>query len=129
MPDDLPAIDITSHLLPLDLPAQLCFYGGGHRFCVQSGDEGKVIRANRAKLKDWLAMNITVKWDAKAVKIEEDGGSVIVRFADGFSATGDVLVRHQARKRPSVRSRCGSPPEPDRDSGSGYMVFWCYSIS
>lgn len=93
MPDDLPPLDITSHLIPLDLPAQLCFYGGSHKFVVESSDECKVVRANRSRLRDWLGTNIKVKWNARAVEIEEDGSSVIVRFADGSSATGDVLVR------------------------------------
>jgi cation diffusion facilitator CzcD-associated flavoprotein CzcO len=92
MPDDLPAIDVTSHLRPLDLPAQLCFFGGGQKFLVQSGHEGRVIRAHRARLRDWLATNIRVNWKTKTTRIEDKGDSVTLHFADGSSATGDVLV-------------------------------------
>jgi flavin-dependent dehydrogenase len=92
MPDDLPAIDVTSHLRPLDLPAQLCFFRGGQKFLVQSGHERRVIRANRARLRDWLATNVRVNWKTKTTRIEEKGDSVTLHFADGSSATGDVLV-------------------------------------
>ena len=92
MPDDLPSINITSHLHPLDLPAQICFYGGGKKFFVQSTDEGRVIRANRSRLRDWLATKIRVNWQTKITRIEENGTSVTLHFADMSSATGDVLV-------------------------------------
>lgn len=92
MPDDLPSIDVTSHLRPLDLPAQLCFYRDGQKFYVQSSEDGKVIRANRKRLRDWLATKLEVKWDKKTTRIEETINSVTLHFADGSSATGDVLV-------------------------------------
>ena len=59
---------------------------------MQSGDEGRVIRANRSRLRDWLATNIKVNWENKITGIEENGTSVTLHFADGPSATGDVLV-------------------------------------
>jgi flavin-dependent dehydrogenase len=92
MPDDLPAIELTSHLRPLDLPAQLCFFRGANKFFVESGHEGRVIRAHRARLRDWLATNIRVNWKSKAIRIEKEGDSIKLHFADGSSATGDVLV-------------------------------------
>lgn len=95
-PDDLPPIETTSHLNPLSLPAQLCFYDGtaepGKRAFVESSFEHPVLRANRQKLREWLTTNINVEWGKRTSQIEQDENGVKLTFEDGDVAEGDVLV-------------------------------------
>lgn len=95
MPEDLGPIDQTSHLLPLELPAQFAFYDVTKpemRVGVVSDDSGKIIRANRQRLRDWLLQGIDVQFDKRVVKIDEKGDKVIVHFQDGTSESGDIVV-------------------------------------
>ncbi|KAL9079051.1 MAG: hypothetical protein Q9157_002019 [Trypethelium eluteriae] len=93
VPSDLSPVETTSHLNPLDLPAQFCMYGeDGSRFAVTSTEDKPIVRANRSRLREWLATKVDVEWNKTMAKIEEDEKSVTVHFTDGTSATGDVLV-------------------------------------
>ena len=96
IPVDLPPIDETSHLRPLvDVPAQLAYYADGKKFSVTSSAEHRVVRANRLRLREWLATGIDIEMGRNVVRIEEyveDGGGVELFFEDGASAAGDVLV-------------------------------------
>lgn len=95
MPADLGPVEQASHLLPLDLPAQFVFYDitrPGSRMGVVSDDDGKIIRCNRQKLRDWLLKGVDVKFGKRLVKIEESGEKVTVHFEDGTLETGDILV-------------------------------------
>lgn len=92
-PDDLPPIEVTSNLLQLDLPAEACFYKGETKqLSMRGGVDGPLIRANRSRLRDWLATNIDIQWNRKVTRIEETEDAVKVVFEDGSIATGDVLV-------------------------------------
>lgn len=95
MPDDIGPIECTNHLVPLDhLPAQFVFYHTekpGMRIGVEDDDKGKIVRANRQRLRDWLRTHIPVQYDRRAVKVEEDE-RITVHFENGTSATGDILV-------------------------------------
>ena len=93
MPDDLPSIEDTNHLRPLNLPAQLCFYDGGQKKAyVESSPEYPILRANRQRLREWLATKIDVQWNKLVSHIEQDGKSVKLTFEDGKTVEGDVLV-------------------------------------
>lgn len=95
MPAELGPIDQTSHLLPLDLPAQFVFYDvtrPGMRVGVKSDETGKIIRAYRQKLRDWLLQGLDVQFGKRLVELNESGEKVTVHFEDGTSATGDILV-------------------------------------
>ena len=92
MLDDLPPIDVTNHLLPLSLPAQFCFYQNGECTTTQADEKTRIVRANRPRLRDWLATNVDVQWDKRVTHIEEQESSVKLFFSDGTFATGDVLV-------------------------------------
>lgn len=95
MPMELGPVDKTSHLLPLDLPAQFAFYDitrPGMRVGVVSDESGKIIRANRQRLRDWLLQGIDVQFGKHLAKIEESEEKVTVYFDDGTSETGDFLV-------------------------------------
>lgn len=51
-----------------------------------------IIRAERRRLRDWLATNIPVHWGRRVTRIEQDNDGVTVYFEDGASARGDILV-------------------------------------
>ena len=62
--DDVPALESSTHLSPLDLSAELCFYDGGPmRAYVRSTDEQPIIRANRQKLREILSSGLDIQWD------------------------------------------------------------------
>ena len=95
MPEELGPVDQTSHLLPLDLPAQFVFYDvtrPGMRVGVKSDETGKIVRANRKRLRNWLLQGIDVKYGKHLTKIEETDEKVTVHFEDGSWETGDFLV-------------------------------------
>ena len=88
----MPPVDETSHLRPLDLPAQLCFYAGSQRLSVQSNHEQPIIRANRQQLRELLATNIKVRWSMTVPQIIQHVDGVTLTFTDGTSMRGDMLV-------------------------------------
>jgi hypothetical protein len=97
-PEDMPPIDPTNHLLPLELPTQIVFYDGTKdpwnqtRVGTQSSSPGDIIRAHRGRLRNWLLTNIDVQYGKSAVRLEEHDDKVTVFFKDGTSATGDIVV-------------------------------------
>ncbi|KAI1491817.1 putative monooxygenase [Biscogniauxia mediterranea] len=96
MPADLGPVEQTNHLAPLDhLPAQFVFYDArrpGLRVGVNDDASGRIVRANRQRLRDWLRTHVDVQYGKRAVRIEESADKVVVRFEDGTAATGDILV-------------------------------------
>lgn len=92
LPNDLPPIDSVSHLWPLDLPAQMCFYARQGKAYVESSTQHPVLRANRQKFREWLATNVDVQWGKKVSSIKRDGDHMKLSFEDGTVATGSVLV-------------------------------------
>lgn len=54
--------------------------------------ETMFIRADRAKLRQWLMTDIEVTWDKKFVRYEEDPEGVTAFFEDGSSVKGDIVV-------------------------------------
>ncbi|KAJ6782151.1 hypothetical protein PWT90_07443 [Aphanocladium album] len=94
-PDDMPSPNVVDHLLPLDLPAEMAFYDGhsvDSRIGVQATSRQEIIRANRQRLREWLATKIDVKYGKAVETVDQDDDSVTLHFADGTSATGDLLV-------------------------------------
>ncbi len=51
-----------------------------------------IVRAERRRLRDWLATNIPVQWGRRVTRIEQDNDGISVYFKDGASAKGDILV-------------------------------------
>lgn len=95
MPSELGPVEQTSHLGPLELPAQFAFYDitrPDFRVGVVSDETGKIIRSNRKKLRTWLMQNIDVRFHKRLLRVEEHGDKVTAYFEDGTSATGDFLV-------------------------------------
>lgn len=96
MPDDLPLLEPSvNHLKPLTLPAQLVFYTSpnlSERFGVENGPSGRIVRANRRRLRDWLRTKIPIHFNKRLVRVEETELGVTAYFQDGTSATGDILI-------------------------------------
>ncbi|OAQ95811.1 hypothetical protein LLEC1_01688 [Akanthomyces lecanii] len=114
-PDDMPSPAVTDHLLPLNLPAEIAFYDGQSlesRFGVRAASRQDIIRANRQRLRDWLATNIDIEYHKVVETVDEDEDAVTVHFADGTSACGDFLVGADgcfSKVRHSIFSRLGKP--------------------
>lgn len=93
IPDDMPPLDQVNHLLPLTLPPEMAIFPlNGMKIGVREDGSGKFLRANRAKLREWLATCIPIQYDKRAIQVVETGKSVSVHFEDGSSATGDIIV-------------------------------------
>lgn len=95
MPKDIGSIDQTNHLIPLHLPAQFVFYDINKpdmRIGVNDDESGQIVRANRQRLRDWLQKFIPVQYNKRVVRIDDSGKDIILHFADGSSASGDILV-------------------------------------
>ena len=109
MPSDLPSIEMTNHLLPLTMPGGLkLYFENGTVNQYGYGEPGQAwVRANRARLRQWLATNIDVQWGKHMTRIEETEAAVTLHFEDGTSATGDVLVGADG-----INSRGTTPPTP-----------------
>ena len=88
----MPPIGVSNHLLPLDLEPQFRIYDEQKNLTASTEGKDTFIRANRRRLRQWLATNIDVKWDKRLSKVEETEDKVTAYFEDGTSATGDVLV-------------------------------------
>ncbi|KAK6220661.1 hypothetical protein LQW54_002106 [Pestalotiopsis sp. IQ-011] len=94
LPDDLPPVEVTSNILPLNLVPEFAFYpqDASRKLGVRDEGNGEIIRANRRRLREWLSTNIPVQYNKKAKTVEEGKNSVTVHFQDGSSATGSILV-------------------------------------
>ncbi|KAI0179664.1 putative monooxygenase [Hypoxylon sp. FL1284] len=91
--DDLPPLrESVHHLAPLNLESQIGIYANNTRFVVQNTPETPVIRANRFRFREWLSTKVPIQWGKRAMTVEEDGDQVRVRFEDGTTASGDILV-------------------------------------
>jgi 2-polyprenyl-6-methoxyphenol hydroxylase-like FAD-dependent oxidoreductase len=51
-----------------------------------------IVRAERLRLRNWLATNIPVQWGKRVMRIEHSDEGVSMDFEDGTSAKGDILV-------------------------------------
>ncbi|KAL7911481.1 hypothetical protein GGI35DRAFT_442910 [Trichoderma velutinum] len=94
-PADMPDLkEATNHLAPLTLPAQMGLYFPGRpgRLGVEDTPEAPIIRAERYRLRNWLATNIPIQWNKRVANIEHNDEGVSVSFDDGTSAKGDILV-------------------------------------
>ncbi|KAI1385656.1 FAD/NAD(P)-binding domain-containing protein [Hypoxylon trugodes] len=94
-PSDVPDLrESTNHLQPLSIPAQLCMYAPDKdgRIGVEDSSEIPLIRAERLRLRNWLATNLSIQWGKRLTRIEQGDDGVSVYFEDGTSAKGDIVV-------------------------------------
>lgn len=96
MPNDMPSFgEAVDHLRPLMLPAQIAFYltnNPKHRIGVQDPGDLSIIRANRQRLRAWLATGIDIQFSKVATLVEETEDGATVHFRDGTTARGDIVV-------------------------------------
>ncbi|CAN9283122.1 unnamed protein product [Alternaria alternata] len=95
IPDDMPSLETVFHLHPLKFPSQLAVYQAqdpSQRHGVTDDRAGKLLRANRRRLREFLSTGIQVEFAKQAAGIKEDDHSITVNFTDGTSANGDFLV-------------------------------------
>ena len=59
---------------------------------VEDTPETPCVRVNRQRLFKVLSTNIPIQWGKQAVRVEESEENVTVFFADGTSASGDLLI-------------------------------------
>jgi flavin-dependent dehydrogenase len=66
--------------------------GDDRKYGGRDDGTGKFVRAKRDVLRNWLCSYVDVQYGKKAERIEEKDNGVMVHFADGTSASGDVVV-------------------------------------
>ena len=93
--DDLPELETVGVGYEINLPAEGAIYDATNvteitRFGNGRGPE--FIRADRAKLREWLMTDINLHWGKRFTHYEEDGSGVTAFFDDGTSYSGDMLV-------------------------------------
>ncbi|KAI8624184.1 putative monooxygenase [Xylariaceae sp. FL1651] len=115
VPDDLPPFEQTSNLLPLTLTPEFVFYpkSGGRKGVLDEGS-GKIVRANRSRLREWLSTNIPIQYNKQAARIDEGDTSVTVHFKDGSSAVGDIVVGADGSRSAVRKSIVGEQNDPLR---------------
>jgi flavin-dependent dehydrogenase len=63
-----------------------------HPALIQDSPELPIVRAERLRLRNWLATNLPIQWGKRVMRIEHDDEGVSVDFEDGTTAKGDILV-------------------------------------
>ena len=91
----MPPIETVSNTYSIGKQSEGAFWDaltGKEVFHLKAGDGLNLLRADRTKLRDWLAMHLDIKWGKRFVRYEEREGGVTAYFEDGTSYEGDVLV-------------------------------------
>ncbi|KAI1304368.1 FAD/NAD(P)-binding domain-containing protein [Xylaria venustula] len=91
---DMPPLrESADHLQPLKLEPQIKFYGReGPVVAVQNTPDTPCLRLNRLLFRKWLATRIPIQFGKRLTSVEEGRNGVTIRFTDGTSASGDILV-------------------------------------
>lgn len=89
---------------------------------VPNGPAGEPARGSVVVRREWLnsvlreatdAAGIRFRWDARLERIEQSGAGVTAYFADGTSATGDILIGCDGIGSPTRRWIDPAAPDPD----------------
>ncbi|KAI1473836.1 putative monooxygenase [Daldinia eschscholtzii] len=109
IPDDMPSRDFVNHLLPLKYNYEWAWYRHDRtkKLGIRDDGSGNFLRANRARLRKWLATNMPIQYGKHAIRIEEHDDLVTVHFEDGTSATGDILIGAEGSCSPSKKYLLG----------------------
>lgn len=97
VPDDMPPLGHTSITHVLGLHASTHFYDKtGKLLRAMSSDDPSQknyhLRAERAKLRNWLCHNLNIEYGKHFQHFEEHETGVTAIFTDGTSAAGTILV-------------------------------------
>ncbi|RDW82376.1 hypothetical protein BP6252_03488 [Coleophoma cylindrospora] len=92
--DNLPPLETLGTTYNINLPAEGAIFDQdmNEKWRLKSTPETPFIRADRAKLRQWLLTNIKVVWDRKFTYYQERDDGVIAFFDDGSSVKGDILI-------------------------------------
>jgi flavin-dependent dehydrogenase len=92
---DLPKLETVGIAHECNIPGEGAFFDAtnmAEQMRFGNGNGPDFIRADRAKLREWLLTNINVHWGKRFTHYLEDNNGVTAFFDDGTSYTGDVLV-------------------------------------
>lgn len=92
IPSDLPPLETVSHLHHLGLKTQIAPFISGAPDLPWKEEGDDFLRADRLKLRDYLATHLNVEWGKRIHKFEETEKSVIATFEDGTTAEGCCLI-------------------------------------
>ncbi|KZP13838.1 FAD/NAD(P)-binding domain-containing protein [Athelia psychrophila] len=113
MPKEGPALETVSISTE---PAGVGMYDAYTKKAFSMGTEwaGRtLIRANRARLRDFLATAIDIKWNKRFVRYEiGSDGRVTAFFEDGTVAEGDILIGADGLRSPVRHTLYKSNPPP-----------------
>ncbi|KAI1112812.1 putative monooxygenase [Nemania sp. NC0429] len=106
IPDDLPPISSLSNLLPLtQYFPEVVYYDPENpnqpKIGVRGDESEWIVRASRARIIEWLETHIPVQYSKRVTNIEEANDKVTLRFDDGTSAVGDILVGAEGSRSPT----------------------------
>lgn len=120
MPADMPPFEQVNHLLPLTLVPEIALYRADSTVKMGGRDDGtgKFVRANRARLREWLSTNVPIQYGKRAVSIEEKEDGVTVHFEDGSIAVGDIVVGAEGVRSPTRKYLMGDKPDPLQTHGT-----------
>lgn len=93
--DDLLPLESVAIAHEANIPGEGAIFDAtdmSERMRFGNGHGQDFIRADRAKLREWLLTNIDVHWGKRFTHYEETGDRVTAYFDDGTSYTGDLIV-------------------------------------
>ena len=93
--DDLPKLETVAIANEFNIPGELAMFDATNmteRVRIGNGHGPDFIRADRAKLREWLLSNLNTHWGKRFTHYEQDGNGVTAFFDDGTSYFGSVLV-------------------------------------
>ena len=93
--DDLPRLETVGIAHEFDIPGEGAFFDAtnmAEQMRFGNGHGPDFIRADRAKLREWLLTNINVHWGKRFTHYVQDDKSVTALFDDGTSYAGDILI-------------------------------------
>lgn len=116
--DDLPELETVGIAQGSNIPGELAFYDAStmtEKMRIGGAVGPKFIRADRAKLRQWLMTKLNIHWGKRFTYYEETSKGVTAYFEDGTSYTGDILVGADG-----VNSRVRSQLLPDPAARPSY---------
>ncbi|PVH90702.1 FAD/NAD(P)-binding domain-containing protein [Periconia macrospinosa] len=93
----MPDLDTVDHLYGTGIVTSSAVYHASKnhlkelvRFGPKLGH--RQIRANRGKLRNWLMTIVSIEWEKKFARYEEDASGVTAFFQDGSQFHGDIII-------------------------------------
>ena len=93
--DDMPKLETVGTTYEIGIPSQAAIFDAhdmSERMRWGDGVGQDFIRADRAKLREWLPTDLNVHWGKRFSHYEQNESGVRAYFDDGSSYPGDILV-------------------------------------